>query len=145
MENSIKYFSLILSLLVLVFYSCSKEEEEVGRYEYIPTNLDIGHLTIKINEITFGNDPSTHVTSIQFSNLTTGVTNPISYNNSFIHIQDEYSYLSVPLANGHVNDQVQCCVEFDNVTNTGIAVAYEDIHPDSMTMTFINMNFRMDL
>ena len=130
MKNSLFFLSIVL----IAFISCSKDKE-VAKAEYTPTGLDVGHIIIKINEVpSAGVDPSIHVTSIQFTNITTGIANAIS-KDGFTYIPGAYSYLSVPLVSGHKNDQVQCCINFDNVLTTQIGIAFQNINPDSVVTT----------
>ncbi len=119
--------SLFLLLLIVFSFSCSKEDEEVGRPDYTTTTFDNGHLKIKLLA-----DPA-NVDSVIYTNTTKGVINTVT--SSFAFDQpNNLSVLSEPLVNGNTGDQVSCRVYLNSAVDIG--VIFEDIHLDSINTVF---------
>ena len=135
-----KNFQLLLIIITcFVLFSCSKEEEVVVSEPTVPS-YDLGHLTVKMKEVTFGVDPTTYITDIELTNLTKGTD--LSINPGlFTYIQqDGYSLLTTTFANGNNNDQLQCCINFSSAINVDIGIRFEDISPDSIATPTISSN-----
>lgn len=121
---------LVIIFLTLVFVSCSKDEKEVTPYPYTSPSYDIGHLMVKIT-----NDNSI-VDSVKYTNLAKGVTNTIDKSKMTYYPSNNYSVLSVPMANGNVGDQVRCCIYLTQATNVGMEFEFRSA--DSIATTFTN-------
>jgi hypothetical protein len=101
-------------LLIVVLGACKKEEKEVPLATFTTPHYDVGYLTVKIV-----GQPSV-VTAIEYTNITRGVTSNINYDGFYYDQPSNTSVLSIALANGNVNDQVQCCVYLNGSTSIGI-------------------------
>ncbi len=130
MNSSISFFKItvMLFLCFTVLFSCSKDEEEVVAAEFSSASFDIGHLTVKMIGI-----PAV-VDSIEYTNLTKGITNTVDHSGFIYDQPNNMSVLSVALASGNLNDQVQCCVYLNS--SISIGVAFKNITSDSITTTF---------
>jgi len=126
-------FALMLMVLFsLSLGSCSKKEEPIPVYEYTAPNYDVGHLSVKI----IGNPGI--VTNIEYKNLTKASTTNIDVGGFSYNQITNTSILSIPLASGNVNDQVQCCVSLSSAVNIGIE--FINIPVDSITTIFTSSN-----
>lgn len=135
----------ISQVLLLIFctllFSCSKEEEEIVLAETNDPNYDLGHITIKMNEVFLGIDPAISVASIELTNQTKGTVSQLSPL-QFVYLpQAGYSVLQTTFVNGHLNDQMECCVNFTNTINVGIGMKFETISPDSISTPSINLSY----
>lgn len=123
---------LVLLPLIIILFSCSKEEEEVKLVEYTTPSFDNGHLKIKLLT-----DPG-YVDSIKYSNITKGVTSTINKSGFAYDQLNNLSILSLPILSGNSNDQVECCVYLNSSVNIGIV--FENIHIDSIDIVFTGSN-----
>ena len=124
---------IVVLLLAVLFGSCSKEDErEVTPYPYTSPSYDVGHLMVKITNV-----PSI-VDSINYTNLTKGVTNSIDKSKMAYYQNNNYSVLSVPMANGNSGDQVSCCIYLTQATSVGMEFIFRSA--DSIATTFTNSN-----
>lgn len=118
---------IILPFCCLMLVSCSKEEEEVPLVDNNAPSYDVGYLTIKFTGLPFKAD------SVVYINTTKSVSNTVNTTFGYDQVND-ISFLSIPLANGHKNDQLQCCVSLNDTTNIGIA--FTNVPLDSITTVF---------
>lgn len=126
-------FLITTFVFVLILFACSKEDNpEPKTYDYDPPSYDQGHLMVKVTNI-----PAI-VDSIIYTNITKGVTNKIDKSGLVYYQNNNYSVLSLPMANGNTNDQLQCCVYINQAT--GVGVEYYFRSADSIQTTFINSN-----
>lgn len=126
-------FSIYFFVVALIFVACSKEDKpEPKVYDYDPPSYDQGHLMVKVTNI-----PGI-VDSIIYTNITKGVTNTIDKGGLVYYQNNNYSILSVALANGNVNDQLQCCVYINQATNVGVEFYFRSA--DSVQTTYTNSN-----
>lgn len=130
-SNKLNRFLIILPLII-IFFSCSKEEEEIKRVDYTAASFDSGRLKIKLLA-----DP-VYVDSIKYSNITKGVTSTINKSGLAYDQPNNISMMSLPLLSGNTNDQVQCCVYLNASVNIGIV--FEDLHMDSINTVFAGTN-----
>ena len=140
-NNNNTQLLFILFFCVALLFSCSKEEEEVTLAEPNTPVYDLGHITIKMNEVFLGFDPAISVASITLTNQTKGTVDQISPS-LFVYLQqDGYSVLQTTFVNGNINDQLECCVNFTSAINVGIGMRFETISPDSIPTPTISYNY----
>lgn len=124
---------LVAFTIMTLIISCSKEDKiEPKAYDYQPRDYDQGHLMVKVTNI-----PSV-VDSIIYTNITKGVVNRIDKSGLAYYQNNNYSVLSIPMASGKTNDQLQCCVYINQVTNVGVEFYFRSA--DSVQTTFVNSN-----
>jgi hypothetical protein len=118
-------FSQVLLVLIiftgsLIFFSCSKEDEEVPLAEVDVETFDKGYLLIKIDA-----DPALSIDSIKYFNFTKGTSFDIPNSDLGYNLSSNLAVLSKPLLSGTTNDQVQCCIYLKTPIN--FAIAFEDL------------------
>ncbi|MBL4667892.1 MAG: hypothetical protein JKY30_01350 [Flavobacteriales bacterium] len=111
---------LIIFMGGILFFSCSKEDEEVPLANVEVETFDKGYLLIKIHA-----DPSLSIDSIKYFNFTKGTSFDIPNSDLGYNLSANLAVLSKPLISGTKNDQVQCCIYLKTPIN--FAVAFEDL------------------
>lgn len=114
----------VLPICCFILFSCSKEEDEVKLSEHTSYKLDTGHLSI-----VFSGSPAI-VDSVVYFNQTKLTASNIPVTNFFYDQPNNRTFLSLPIANGNINDQVRCCVALNSSTNIGIV--FTSMHTDSI-------------
>tara|TARA_B100000809_G_scaffold196653_1_gene196166 strand:- start:8539 stop:8991 length:453 start_codon:yes stop_codon:yes gene_type:complete len=114
-------YKLIAFSLIVVLFSCTKEEEPIKLAEVNVQEFDSGYLIIKLDT-----DP-VYLDSIYYTNNTQGTSFKIEktefsgYNSNSNPITSVFK----PLINGNDSDIVQCCFYVNSPMSVG--VSFEDL------------------